>query len=302
MKHMKPMKPMLAAPSDGNDLKYPVLASPKLDGVRALIINGVVMSRSLKPIPNRYVQSLFGLKKLNGFDGELIVGDSTAKDVYHRTVSAAMKHDGEPPARFFVFDDFDHGCDPGFEKRFTGLYDRVTKLPPLQFDNCFVHNHNFVKDKDQFDLLEASYLAMGFEGIMIRDPNGPYKYGRSTLKEGLLLKVKRFVDSEATILGITQLMHNTNDQIKNELGNSVRSSKKAGKIACSEMGSMKVRDIKTGVEFEIGTGFTDVQRSAFWADRGSMVGKIVKYKSQPTGVKDKPRFPVFLGFRDVIDL
>ena len=64
------MKPMLAAPSDGNDLKYPIMVSPKLDGVRAIIIDGVVMSRSLKPIPNKYVQSLFGLEKFNGFDGE----------------------------------------------------------------------------------------------------------------------------------------------------------------------------------------------------------------------------------------
>jgi hypothetical protein len=32
------------------------------------------------------------------------------------------------------------------------------------------------------------------------------------------------------------------------------------------------------------------------------MGKVVKYKSQPTGVKDKPRFPVFLGFRDVVDM
>jgi len=34
----------------------------------------------------------------------------------------------------------------------------------------------------------------------------------------------------------------------------------------------------------------------------NLMGKVVKYKSQPTGVKDKPRFPVFLGFRDKVDM
>ena len=71
------MKPMLAAKTDGKGLSYPLLASPKLDEVRALIINGVVMSRSFKPIPNAHVQELFGRPEYNGLDGELIVGSPT---------------------------------------------------------------------------------------------------------------------------------------------------------------------------------------------------------------------------------
>lgn len=296
------MKPMLAAPSDGNDLRYPIIGSPKLDGIRALIINGVVMSRSLKPIPNKHVQSLFGNSKLNGFDGELIVGDHTAKDVYQKSVSRIMSRDTQPDVRLFVFDDFDYGCDPGFGKRFAGLTRRFSELPRTLKLTIQVHDHVRIPTKMDFDKWEDKYLAQGYEGIMLRDPNGVYKYGRSTLKEGLLLKVKRFVDSEAVIIGVTQLMHNTNEQTKNELGNSVRSSKKAGKVACSEIGSLVVRDIKSKVEFEIGTGFTAAQRSEFWGLQNQLIGKMVKYKSQPIGVKDKPRFPVFLGFRDVIDL
>jgi DNA ligase-1 len=63
-----------------------------------------------------------------------------------------------------------------------------------------------------------------------------------------------------------------------------------------------VKDLKTGVEFDIGTGFTESQRQLLWAQGDNLMGKIVKYKSQPTGVKDKPRFPVFLGFRDKVDM
>jgi DNA ligase 1 len=69
-------------PKDLTGIKYPILASPKLDGIRCIMINGVAMSRTLKPIPNLYVQER--LKNLpNGLDGELIVGNPTNPDVFN---------------------------------------------------------------------------------------------------------------------------------------------------------------------------------------------------------------------------
>ena len=56
----------------------------------------------------------------------------------------------------------------------------------------------------------------------------------------------------------------------------------------------------TGVEFEIGTGFTAAEREALWL--APPIGKIVKYKFFPVGVKDRPRHPVFLGFREAEDM
>jgi DNA ligase-1 len=61
------MRPMLAC-KDATGLKFPLLASAKIDGVRALVKDGKVLSRSLKPIPNRHVQEMFG--SLEGADGE----------------------------------------------------------------------------------------------------------------------------------------------------------------------------------------------------------------------------------------
>jgi DNA ligase-1 len=122
------------------------------------------------------------------------------------------------------------------------------------------------------------------------------------LKEGWLLKLKRFADSEAVVLAVNQLMHNTNEATTDKLGHTERSSHKAGKVPALAVGSLLVRDIKTGVDFELGTGFTEDQRYALWKKRGELVSRVVKYKYQPVGVKDKPRFPVFLGFRDKRDL
>ena len=96
-------KPMLAASCDDIDqLRYPLLATQKIDGIRCLIIDGVAMSRSLKPIPNRYIQSIIGKREYNGLDGELVVGSS-----FQQATSGIMSSDGEPDFTYHVFDLWD---------------------------------------------------------------------------------------------------------------------------------------------------------------------------------------------------
>lgn len=288
------MKPMLASPA-GDTVYLPALLSPKLDGVRCLIINCHAVGRSLKPIPNHFVQSLFGHPELNGLDGELIVGDPTAEDVFQRTQSGVMSIEGTPPVSFHIFDDFMEAG--GFQKRLHTAHRRIKRAP-----NCRPVAHRAINNMEELQVWEQEYLNQGYEGVMLRDPNGPYKQGRSTVKEGWLLKIKRFVDSEAVVTGVSQLMHNVNEAKFNELGQLVRSSHKIGKVGAGTLGSISVMDLKTKVEFDIGTGFSEDQRKMLWAARRNLIGRIVKYKSQPTGVKEKPRFPVFLGFRDRVDM
>ena len=91
-------RPMLAAPAPESHLRamaYPVLASAKLDGVRALCIrrNGVprLVSRKLIDIPNPYVQSLFAKEEFVGLDGELCVGNWTDKNLMQQTTSGCMR-------------------------------------------------------------------------------------------------------------------------------------------------------------------------------------------------------------------
>ena len=96
------IKPMLATEADFNKLRYPVYTQPKLDGIRVIIKNGVVYSRSLKPIPNKHIQALFG--HMDGVDGELIVGNPTAHDVFQKTTSGVMSKYGEPDVTLYAFD------------------------------------------------------------------------------------------------------------------------------------------------------------------------------------------------------
>lgn len=286
------MRPMLSATlRDTGDIKFPVLVSPKFDGIRCFILNGVPVTRNLKHIPNKAIfRALKGLK-LPPFDGELIVGKEYADDVYRATNSGVMSHDGEPDWSFWVFD-----CkeEAPFEVRLEAVRKYLKKLghPRLK-----AVPHTRARSVDEVEQLEEHYLAVGFEGIMGRDPLGYYKQGRSTMREGGLWKLKRFVDGEAKIIGFDERQHNANYAKINALGYKERSSHKANLVAMGTLGALKVKDTQTGIEFDIGTGFSDGERDKIWADRAEWLGKIVKYKSMPVGVKDKPRFPVYLGLR-----
>lgn len=282
------MKPMLACEANLKALKFPVLASPKLDGVRALVRDGVVLSRSLKPIPNRHVQMMFGRPELEGLDGELILGDPTHPEAYRRTVSAIMSIEGDPDVDFHVFDRWDRDYP----------YNEVALSYGLTIPVCSTPIHNM----EELEEYEVALLDKGYEGVMLRDPQSPYKFGRSTAKEGYLLKLKRFADSEAEVIGFEELMHNHNEATLNETGHHERSTKQDGLLPADTLGALIVRDIHSGVEFKIGTGFTAAERQKFWNLMAPIRGALVKYRYFPTGSKEKPRFPSFQGFRHHIDL
>ncbi|NJO01155.1 MAG: ATP-dependent DNA ligase [Bacteroidia bacterium] len=285
-------KPMLATDADLTKLVFPLLASAKLDGVRAIVRDGILYSRSNKPIPNKAVQTRF--KNLEHFDGELIFGDPTSKSCYRDTVSIVMSHD--KPADgvgFFVFDHIEHSNKPYFE-RYNSLQCRI--------DTDAVILHEQMKFERLEDVLEYEQQCLdeGYEGLILRSPIAPYKTGRSTVKEGYLLKLKRFSDFEATVIGFEERMENLNEKTTNELGRSARSSHKENKRGRGDLGALLLRTAE-GVEFSCGTGFDDSTRIEIWAARDKLLGRIAKIKSFDIGVKDKPRHPVFLGWRDRID-
>jgi DNA ligase-1 len=63
------------------------------------------------------------------------------------------------------------------------------------------------------------------------------------------------------------------------------------------LGALRVKHPAYEEDFGIGTGFDAAQRDYLWANRDTLLGALVKFKHQPSGAKDKPRFPVYLGIR-----
>ena len=293
-------KPMLAKEVDFDLLDFDnrkYLGSAKCDGIRVTVLNGKVYSRTKKLIPNEYVQAKFGRKEFEYLDGELIVGAVNDEDVYRNTNSGVMSIKGEPDVALHVFDDVAFFNDP-FSARSERMYERVRDL-----EDTFIIPQHRVNSLEDIDALEEHYLLKGFEGLMLRDANMPYKFGRSTAKQQHLLKVKRFSDSEAVILGFDPLYRNDNEATIDALGNTVRSSHQDNKVAQELLGRLKVKDLVSGVEFYVGSGFTLKDRQTLWYHKEDLIGKMIKYKFFPVGMKDGvPRHPVFLGFRNLIDL
>jgi DNA ligase 1 len=292
-------KPMLASPADLDAVRYPIYASPKLDGIRASVVGGRLVSRTLKEIPSRHVFNMLSKPEFEGLDGELIVGDPTSPTCYRDTVSHVMADHKVFDFAYYVFDKWDEPSNYGARLHWLHIL-----LDDLRGPNPIKRvQHVLLNNRDELDAYEAEQVALGHEGIMLAAPTALYKFGRATTKGGELLKVKRFEDSEARVIGFEEEQFNGNAAETNELGRTKRSTAKAGLTGKGSMGALIVRDVQTKVEFNIGTGFTAADRAWWWDYFAGRVASteadmpIIKYKHFPIGVKDKPRHPVFLGMR-----
>lgn len=287
-------KPMLAvAIEDIKTLRYPVMCSPKLDGIRCLVVNGQPLSRKFKDIPNNYVrnrlkQDLAGLT----LDGELMLVGRPFNEIS----SAIMSEDGAPDFRYHIFDYLSTSDKEPFSER----YKKLTQLSLPEY--CTVVDHLVVSSPEELLNYEASAIASSYEGVMVRSLSSPYKNGRSTLREGFLLKLKQFSDSEARILAFEEKMHNNNEATIDELGHTKRSTHKENMVPADTLGAFVVKDLYSNMEFRVATGLDDLLRKQIWLNRDKYLNKTIKYKYQPSGMKDLPRFPVFIGFRSENDM
>ena len=290
------MKPMLAVEAeDFEALTYPLLASYKLDGIRCLITAEGPRTRSLKPVPNKFIASKLSNLPI-GLDGELVVLDKNGNVDFRSTTSAVMSHDGEPNFEYRVFDSYT--ANGGFLTRSKAALAQLDKLnipwliwvPQILIMDALGVQHQF-----------EEAIAGGYEGLILRDQDAPYKHGRSTLKSQWMLKVKPWKDAEATIIGVVEACENTNEATTNELGRTQRSSAKAGKIPKGTLGCLVVTSPKWSQPFEIGTGFDDKEKLALWKDK-KLIGKLVRFSYVDAGGYDKPRHCSYQGIRDERDI
>lgn len=293
-------KPILAADLKGqwDKLVYPVYGSAKLDGIRSLKITGRgVVSRTFKPIANKYIRETLDAILPVQSDGEIISGIN-----FQETTHAVMSFDGKPDFTYYMFDLVVEGleCEP-YLSRIENMKKWYETLAPGSKKHISLVLPTKLNNKAEVEAFEEECLNNGFEGVILRNNSG-YKSGRSTLKEGYLVKLKRFEDSEAEVLGYEELMTNNNVATRDNFGRSERSSHKDNLSGAGVLGNLFVKDLVSGETFGVGSGFNAQQRKDYWADRANLVGKIVKYKYFAVGVKDKPRHPIWLGFRDLSDM
>lgn len=302
---------------------YPVIASPKYDGIRCTTLadwrhqshQSRPVCRSLdNDIPNKSIFESIAMSCPPGLDGEILTYASQ-QDLLNPVVmdtprpfyavqSDVMSEQGQPRFQFHIFDyhpfneKYPH-LIPYNERIRRLLEDIYPKLPAW----CKVAPFEMIENRIQLEEYERKMVEENsYEGICWRHYLAPYKYGRSTLRQQILIKMKRFLDDEAEVVDTYEEMHNANLPVTNALGYKERSSHSQNMIGKERLGGLVLKCKKFELEFNCGSGFNADERERLWKIRDQIKGLLVKFKHQPHGGKDRPRIPVFLGFRDLRDM
>lgn len=306
-------KPLLAEEFDLDKVRFPLMVSPKLDGIRAIICRGKAWSRSGKALPNKYIQThayhLCNEAELGNraLDVEILTYNSFCEPPrsFNDIQSDVMTAEGYPK---FIFHAIDLvpingigipicGHAP-FKDRYAQMN---TEFHLQRWDQRFVQivHQKLVNNMEELSA-ETSQLLSAFEGVMVRRPDGRYKCGRSTVREALLLKIKEFADDEAVIVGFKQEFRNGNELEADEFGYAKRTSHQENMFPTGRLGAFQV--LWNDIVFDIGSGFTHDQRKDFWERQEQLLGRTITFKYQKFGMKVKPRIPIFKGFRPEVEL
>ena len=268
-------------------LKYPVLSTLKMDGIRAIKLNDLV-SRTLKLIPNRSIRAR-AMKLPPGFDMDL--WNPYMQYDCIESVVMSREHELSDSIQFHILDTVN---DMEYQQRIT----TVDRHLAIMQSNGDTDDIGFRRPTLCF---HAEGLLTFFlecerdngEGCCFRLPNSPYKQNRSTLKEQYLIKLARYIRQEVTIIGFYEQMENGNPERRNAVGKMDRSKSLGDMMGKNTLGGFHVRDIK-GREFNVGTGvnLTDNRRHLIWSNRDKWIDTQITVKHKPHGEKIKPRSPI----------
>jgi DNA ligase-1 len=273
--------PMLAHRYDKHSAKinFPCLVQPKLDGVRMLARkdNGIVTMWSRKgkviDIPDKINAQLCEmLDDGQCTDGELYVHGWT----FQKIIAAVKKKRDDTDLLEYHIYDSPHPTLP-FEMRLpqkgvgATMYPRHCQGWTIIGKNIkFIATHDVV-DQAEFDVYEGMFVQQGYEGMMVRNQNSPYKYKYRSYD---LQKVKRFLDNEYKIIG-------GKDGTGRETGLVI--------FRCST---------SNGLEFDVRPRGTHEERAVIFKNLTDYIGKHLTVRYQELTDDGRPRFPVGIAVRD----
>ncbi len=232
--------------------------SEKLDGVRGYWTGKKLISRSGNTfhVPKWFTKNF----PSTSLDGELWLGRQQFSELVS-IVRRKIPDANWKRVRYLIFDA--PQVEGGFEERLESarVWFRQHANPHVE-----VLKQQICENEEHLRRKLREIESLGGEGMMLRKPNSPYEVGRSYN----LLKVKTHEDAEATV-------------IKYLPG----SGKHAGRL-----GALLV-ELPNGIQFAIGTGFSDQER-----DNPPPVGSIITFKYYGYHKSGIPRFASFLRIRE----
>jgi len=289
-------------------LNYPRFGSFKIDGSYCFTFNGELYSRNLILHPNRFLRKrlapLLDLKDMV-FMGELFdpSGEFTDSQSITRSHAADIGC-----MTMFVFD-----CLPlkvfttgGNGLRYFYRYNTYKRMmESLSHEFIQPVYQEMLVDVGQAQILFDRSISAGHEGIVTRDPNAYYKYGRLTARENDCFRHTRFERCDAILLEVVEAKKRRDGVEPPKLldGRAHRSFKKDDYSLAGTAGSLRVRD-EQGREYGVGfgVGWTDARKREVWEQRHKLQGCCVEVEYKPDGMKDLPRQPKLVRFREDKDV
>ena len=306
------MKPQLANDANLTTLKYPLIVQPKIDGVRALNINGTLTGRSLDPFKGFGITEYWSKPEFRYLDGEMTLGPNPASPdrLCSLTTGALGAFKGVTSMADVYLHCFDWLAEPNlpYFQRYEMLKAYVEKLDHPRVKLVPLHIAN---NREELDALIARFFDEGYEGVIIRNLDAPAKEGRPSKVKQELVRVKGWMDSEMLVTGFTEGQTNTNEAKTNTLGRTERSSAKDGMVPNGMVGSIHGTMIgdcfhpitgeklfADGLPITIGTGtMTDAELLDYFKHPEKLVGHPVKFKHLAHGVKSLPRMGNYISHR-----
>ena len=311
------MKPQLAEDALIELVEFPCWVQPKIDGVRALNLQGTLTGRSLDPFEGYGITEYFSYYGFKGLDGEMTLGDkpNCTERLCSKTTGAMGRFKGVTEMADLHWWVFDYLADPSlpYQSRYTLL---TMKVSELNHPRIHLVPYVVVNNTAELNNAIAAFAAQGYEGTIVRNPRAPHKEGRATKKGQQLWRVKPWADAEILVTGITEGMSNQNAAEKSTLGRTKRSSAKAGMVPNGQVGSIQgtlladFHDPLTGtllfakgLEITVSPGEMTVAGAIdMFNHPEKIVGHIVKFQHMTHGVKDLPRFPGYKSHRLAQDM
>jgi DNA ligase-1 len=261
------------------NLKYPLYVQPKLDGFRAIYHNGVFYSRTGKPMPNVQLDSYFSC--LEGLKNVVLDGELYAHGVLFQDLSKTLTNENKAISIQLKYNVYDAipALDWLAQKSKLDYSDRLKLLRSVvnnvaNYKKVIDVSTDLVEDASEVVEIYKKYLKQGYEGCMLKAPNGKYQWKRVTIKSGEMLKLKPFKSEDLKVIGVYD--------------GEGKFEGKAGGILVDY----------NGVTVRIGSGFDDALRDSLSKEPNSYIGKTAEIKYFEETEDGSLRFPIFERWRD----
>jgi ATP-dependent DNA ligase len=320
----KQFKPLLCPNEeiDLNDLKYPLLVSTKMDGCRLLIKQGQIVTRSLKALPNIQLNQKFeSIRKFSKEANVILDGEIFAPNIpFQFIVSCFMTEDCDDiksikkwtklcqeydyfVSRQEVFDKLKFYCfdcltenlkDTPFNARLGNAENACKSFPEL----AVAVEHWAVYSAEEVSQVFDQVILKGYEGLILRNPKAPYKFGRARLSENIAYKLKPWKTVDSKIISVIQATEVNEDVEKtvNKLGYSRTSKRQEDRHTIDKAQAFVVNF--NNRELSIPIALTDEQKKYIWQNKNEFIGKFIEYKFMTVGIKDLPRIPKMIRIRE----